>query len=203
MLLGQHHAHPLLVVGVGVGVQEADAQGADAAGLEPPGDVAGDVLVEGPHLGSGEVEPAAHPLDQVSGHDAVGLDPEVGVAVAVGHGLPGDLEHRLVALGGDVAERVDLALEQLVGSHGGAVADRADGIAVALGQPEQAEHLVDGRHEPVGGVARRRRRLGGDQLTGVLVEGDDVGEGAAGVDADADPAGPGLFGHGASLPPAR
>ena len=136
------------------------------------------------------------PLTRCARHDPVGLDPEVGVAVAVGHRLAGDLEHRLVALGGDVAQRVDLALEQLVGGHRGAVADRADRVAVALRQPEQAEHLVDAGHEPVGRVARRRRRLGGDQLAGVLVEGDDVGEGATGVDADADPAG-----HGASLPP--
>ena len=60
-------------------------------------DRAGAVLVEGPHLGAGEVEPAADALDQVARHDPVGLHPEVGVAVAVGHRLPGDLEHRLVA----------------------------------------------------------------------------------------------------------
>ena len=89
-------------------------------------DRAGAVLVERPHLGAGEVEPAADSPDEVAGHDPVGLHPEVGVAVAVRHGLPGDLEHRLVALGGDVAEPVDLALEQLVGRDRGAVADRVD-----------------------------------------------------------------------------
>ena len=129
------------------------------------------------------------PLTRCARDDPGGLHPEVGVAVAVGHRLAGDLEHRLVALGGDVAQGVDLALEQLVGGHRGAVADRADRVAVTLRKPEQPEHLVDAGHEPVGRVARRRGRLGGDQLAGVLVEGDDVGEGAAGVDADADPAG--------------
>ena len=194
MLLGEHGAHPLLVLGVGVGVQEADAERGDALVAEPARDGAGAVLVERAHLGAGEVEPAADALDQVPGHDPVGLHPEVRVAVAVGHRLAGDLEHRLVALGGDVAEGVDLALEQLVGGNGGAVADRADRVAVALGQAEQSEHLVDPGHEPVGRVARRRRGLGGDELAGVLVEGDDVGEGAPGVDADADPAR-----HGRSL----
>ena len=162
-----------------------------------------DVLVEGPDLGAGEVEPAADALDQVAGHDPRGLHPEVGVAVAVGHGLPGDLEHRLVALGGEEAEPVDLALEQLVGGDGGAVADRRDRVTVAGGQAQQPEHLVDAGHEAVGGVARRRGGLGGDQLAGVLVEGDDVGERAAGVDADPDPSRVGgAMAHIQSRPPA-
>ena len=188
VLLGEHRPHPLLVLRVGVGVQEADAQGGDALRLEPARDRAGTVLVEGPHLGAGEVEPAADALDQVTRDDPGRLHPEVRVAVAVGHRLAGDLEHRLVALGGDVAQGVDLALEQLVRGDRGAVADRADRVAVTLRKAQQPEHLVDAGHEPVGRVARRRGRLGGDEHAGVLVEGDDVGEGAAGVDADADPA---------------
>ena len=50
--------------------------------------------------------------------------------------------------------------------------------------------------EALGRVGRRRRRLGGDHLAGVLVDRHDVGEGAAGVDADPDPA----RCHGTSLP---
>ena len=133
---------------------------------------------------------AADALDQVPGHDPVGLDPEVGVAVAVRHRLAGDLKHRLVAGVGDEAEPLDVALQQLVGRHRGAVADRGDRVApvVELAETHHPEHLLDARHEPVGGIGRRRRRLGGDQLTAVLVEGDDVGEGAAGVDPDPDAA---------------
>ena len=74
-------------------------------------------------------EPAADGPDPVGGHDPVGLHPEVGVAVAVGHRLAGDLEQELVALGGDEPEVLDLALEQLVGRDGGAVADRAHRVA--------------------------------------------------------------------------
>ena len=190
VLLGQDLPHPLLVPRVGVGVQEADAEGVDAAVAEPARDLARAVLVEGPHLGAGEVEPAADRADQVARHDPGRLDPEVGVAVAVGHRLARDLEHRVVPLGGDEPEPVDLALEQLVGGDGGAVADRADGATVerAVQAPSSSSTLSMPARNPSAGLAGRRRRLGGDQLAGVLVEGDHVGERATGVDADPDPA---------------
>ncbi len=186
VLLAQDLAQPLLVLGVGVGVQQADAERVHAAVAEPPGGGAGALLVEGAHLRAGVVEAATDALDQVPRDDPVGLDPEVGVAVPVGHRLARDLEHRLVALGGDEAELVDLALEELVGGHRGAVADRGDRVAVVGGQTQQAEHLLHAGEEAVGRVARRRRRLGRDQLAAVLVEGDDVGERATRVDADPD-----------------
>ena len=145
------------------------------------------VLVEGADLVALEVEPAADGADQVGRDDARRLHPEVGVAVAVGHGLAGDLEDELVALGGDEAELLDLALEQLVGGDGGAVARRRSTSAPSA--PMQVEHLVDAGEEAVGRVGGGGRRLGGDQLTGCLVEGDDVGERASGVDADADASG--------------
>ncbi len=191
VLLGEDRAHPLLVVGVGVGVQEADAEGVDALRPEPAGRGAGSLLVEGPHLRAGEVEASADPLDVVARHDPRRLHPEVAVAVAVGHRLPGDLQHRVVPLGGEVAEPVHLPLEQLVGGHRGAVADRGQRGAVTGREAHQPEHLLDAGHEAVRGVRRGAGRLGGDQLAAVLVEGDDVGERATGVDPDADPAGRG------------
>ncbi len=117
----EDRAHPLLVRRVGVGVQEADAEGVDALVAEPARHRAGAVLVERAHLVAVDVEPALDALDQVARDDPVRLHPEVGVAVAVRHRLPGDLEHRLVAGVGDEAEPVDLALEQLVGRDRGAV----------------------------------------------------------------------------------
>ena len=99
-----------------------------------------------------EVEAAAHHrLHVVGGDDAQGLDPEVGVAVAVRHRLTGDLEHELVALARDEAELLDLALEELVGGDGGAVADGGD---VGAGGAEHAEDLVHAVDEPVRRVAR-------------------------------------------------
>ena len=184
VLAAQDVAHPQLVLVVGVGVDQADADGGDALVLEPAGRRDGRLLVEGADLRAGEVEATTDGADPVGRDDAVGLDPEVGVAVAVGHRLAGDLEHELVALGGDEAERLDLALEQLVGRHGRAVRDGRD--VAALGT-DDAEDLLDAGDEAVGRVARRAGGLGGDQLTRVLVEGDHVGERAPGVDADPDP----------------
>ena len=126
VLAPQHLAHPVLVGRVGVGVQEADADRVDALVAEPAGHLDRAGLVEGTDLVTAEVQPAADGAHPVGGDDAGRLDPEVGVAVAVGHALPGDLEDELVALGGDQPEVADLALEQLVGRHRGAVADRLD-----------------------------------------------------------------------------
>ena len=186
VLAAQDLAHPQLVVGVGVGVQEADADRGDAVVTEPVGGGDRGVLVEGTDLVALEVEPAADGADHVGRDDARRLHPEVGVAVAVGHGLAGDLEDELVALGRDEAELLDLALEELVGGDGRAV---AHGGHVGAARPHQVEHLVDAVDEAVGRVGGGGRRLGGDQLTGRLVEGDDVGERASGVDADANASG--------------
>jgi hypothetical protein len=100
--------------------------------------------------------------------------------------LASDLQDRLVALGGDEADPVELALEQLVGGHRRPVADRADRAAV---QAQLAQHLLHAGEEAVGRVAGSRRGLGGGDLAGLLVDGDDVGERAPGVDPDAYPAG--------------
>ncbi len=184
VLTAQHLAHRQLVLVVGVGVQEAHADRGDVVGAEPAGGGHGIRFVEGAQLVALEVHPAADGAHVVGRDDARGLDPEVRVAVAVGYGLAGDLEHELVALGGDEAQPLDLALEQLVGRDGGAVADGGDVVA---GRVEHAEDLLDAGDEPVGGVGGGARGLGGHELAGVLVEGDDVGERAPGVDADPDP----------------
>ena len=134
VLLGEDRAHPLLVVGVGVGVQEADAEGVDALRRGTSGPPRG----RRPRRTGRTSAPVKSsrpptPLTRSRGTIRSRLHPEVGVAVAVGHRLPGDLEHRLVALGGDEAEPVDLALEQLVGGDRGAVADRAIDVAAPVG----------------------------------------------------------------------
>src|SRR5690606_10505120 len=122
-------------------------------------------------LRTGVVESPAYGLDEVAPHDAVGFDPEVRVAVAVRHGLPCDLEDRLVAVVGDESDVLDLAFEQLVRGDGRAVTDRGDRVT-ARREARTLEYLVDPCHEAIGGVARRRRRLGGDQFTRLLVERD-------------------------------
>ena len=103
VLTAQHLAHRQLVLVVGVGVQEAHPDRGDVVVAEPAGGGHGIRLVERAQLVALEVHPAADGAHVVGGDDARRLDPEVGVAVAVGHGLAGDLEHELVALGGDEA----------------------------------------------------------------------------------------------------
>ena len=189
----QDLAHSQLVVGVGVGVQEADADRGDALVAEPPRRPRRRPLVEGAHLLAAEVESAPDGFDPVGGHDARRLDPEVGVAVAVGHALPGDLQDELVALGGDEAELADLALEQLVGGDGGAV---ATALTSSPRRAQQLEDLATPAMKPSAGLPGVEGVLVVDDLARVLVERDDVGERAAGVDADADVASRGIRGRG-------
>ncbi len=184
VLAAEDLAHRQLVAVVGVGVQEADADRRYPPVAEPPSHFDGPGLVEGPDLVALEIEATTDRLDEVCGHDARRLDPEVRVAVAIRHRLPGDLEDELIALGRDEAEPLDLALEQLVRRDGGAVRDRGD---ILTGRAHEVEDLADAVDETVGGVARRRWRLGGDELTRLLVQGDDVGERPTRVDADPDP----------------
>jgi hypothetical protein len=73
------------------------------------------------------------------------------------------------------------------------VADRGDVVRPGV-VVDQREHLRDAGHEAVGRISGGRRRLRRHEQAGVLVERDDVGERAAGVDADADA--PARSGHG-------
>ena len=158
VLAPQDLAHRELVLVVGVRVQEAHADRRDAALAEPAGGGHGVRLVEGADLVALEVHPAADGPHVVGGDDARRLDPEVGVAVAVGHRLAGDLEHELVALGRDEAEPLDLALEQLVRRDGRAVADGGDVVA---GGPEHPRIFSMPAMKPSAGLAG---------VLGVLVE---------------------------------
>jgi len=184
MLADEDVPHFQLVRRIGVGMQEADAHRVDPAVAEPPRHLDRTVLVERPQLVAPEVHPAGNRAYEVGWDDAIRLHPEVRVAVAVGHRLPGDLENELVTLVGDEAECVDLAFEQLVGRDGGAVADCGQCVST---QAEPVEDLSHAVHEPVGRVRRRRRGLRGDDLSSRLVHRDDVGERATGVDPEPDP----------------
>ena len=181
----EHVTHAQLVRRVGVGVQEADTDRVDAALGEEASRGNGLCLVERLELGAGVVESAANGAHQVGRDDAVRLDPEVAVPISVRHRLPGDLQHELVAVGGDETEARDPPFEQLVGGNSRAVADRRDDALIGLDHPE---HLHDAKEESLSRIGRRRRCLGGNDLAGVFIDRDDVGKRPAGVDSDADPA---------------
>ena len=173
----QDLAHPALVLGVGVGVQEADPDRLDAGGAQCPRDSPGVRLIEGgEHL-----TPIGHPLrnleNPLQGHDAVGLDPEVGIAIAAGHALAGDLEHVAEAAGGHQGQPVESFLEHGVGRHRGPVRHGSD--RAALGQRRRAQRAYQRPRGVVG-------RAGDLELGGAagLLEQDQVGKGASGIDAD-------------------
>jgi hypothetical protein len=182
VLLGEQLAHAPLVRGVHVGVQQADADRADALLAEPSRDLPRAVLVEPADHRARAVEPLVDLLHEVQRHDALGLDPEVRVAVAVGHALTADLEHGAKAGRGDEAEAGEVVFEQRVGRHGRSVRDVADRLRGSARQPERPLDRAQERHRR---VARRGRHLAGEQAPAVLHR-DDVGERPAGVDADAD-----------------
>jgi hypothetical protein len=86
------------------------------------------------------------------------------------------------ALGDDQAERLDLALEQRVGRDGRAVREPGEVRRRASGLSQDARDTL---YEPDRRVRRRARDLGDLDPAGRAVHRDDVGERAAGVDADA------------------
>ncbi len=146
--------HPLLVRGVGVGVQQADADRGDAVVAEPAGLGHDRLLVQRPQDRAGRVEPLGHLPDQVEGHDAVGLHPEVRVAVAVGHALATDLQQVPEAGRRQEPQPGDLALEQRVGGDGRAV---QHGPHLAPAGAGGGQRLVGAGQEPDRGVAAASR----------------------------------------------
>ena len=178
-------AHALLVLRIGVGMNEAHADGVDAVVTEPAGHLDSRRLAERAQHLAAKIEPLGHFAHEVQRNDAVGLDPEVGVAVPARHGLPRDLQHVAEAQRRDEAESRKPLLQERVGRHGGAVTDGSDGRG-RRGVVDDQQDLVDPVEHADRRVVRRRRCLGREDLAGSLVDGHDVGERAAGVDADAE-----------------
>ena len=144
-------------------------------------------LVERPELRAAEVEPPADLAHELHRHDALGLHPEVRVAVALGHRLARDLEEMPEALGDDEAERLDLALEQRVGRHGRAVRQAGEVRRRAPGLRRGC--ALTPWTSPIAGFAGVLGTFVTSTLPGGAVHRDDVGERAAGVDADAEASG--------------
>ena len=183
-LLGQDRLDRLLMGGVEVGEQQADGDGLDLRlGTDRSGDRTdlgrverGDDLAIGVDA-LGQLEAVAA-LDQ-----RLRLDPAhvvVGLAVAA-------LDERdvLEAPGGDVGDDRTLALEHGVGRDRGAEPDVRDGG----GGRVRREPAQDARHR----VGRDREHLP-DLDAALAVMGDEVGEGAADIDAE-------QMLHGGGAPP--
>ncbi len=172
-LLRQRRAERLLVLGVAVGVQQADRH---RLGIQ---------LRDLPRERRGVRERrlravGRHPLARADA--PVGRDERRRVRraqpVEVGARLAAQLDDVLEALRGDEHGARAVALQQRVGRHGRAVRERLDLLGVRAGL---LQRRLDGGEHALRLVLRRRRRLGRDQPA---PGGDDgVREGAADVDA--------------------
>ncbi len=129
-LLAQDRPDPILVDGVGVGVQQADRDRLDAEPGERPGDRPDRVLVERDEHVAVPVEPLRDPeaqrprdeRDRLGELDVVQRRPD----------LAADLEDVAEALGRDQRGPRDLALDDRVGRHGRAMDDVAQAGRVGL-----------------------------------------------------------------------
>ena len=174
-------ADPLLVGGVGVGVDEADAQGLDAAAGQGPQLGADVVLVElGDHRAvTGDASPDLDGVLQRG--EGLGLGPDDPARQAAGDERPRDLQHLAEPVGGHEADPGALALEDGVGRDRRPVEHVADrGALDARG----GARLVDAAQHPHGLVLGRGGGLGAERRAGVLVDQQDVGERATHVDSE-------------------
>ena len=168
----RHRRGLVLRIGIGVGEQHNDSR--TAFGQQGPRRRAHRIEIdrradgavgEGP-LGHFEAQVARH-----DGHEIAAQTPGAGT-VAAAH-----LEHVAQAGGGDHPDLRALALEQRVGAGGGAMDHHRNGGKVL--------HLPgDAVQEPARLVGAAGRHLGDMGGAGALVQNEDVGEGAADIDAD-------------------
>ena len=172
----------LLVDGVGPGVEQAHRQRLDAL-REQPVERALDVgLVERLLHRAASVDPLAHLHPQAALDQGGRLLP--GEVVQTRHAQAPDLEDVAEAPRGDQPGPGAAQLEQRVGGDGGAV-QHLDHVATA--EPGLVEHLAQPVDDGARVVVDAGRHLL-DVQASVGVEEDDVGEGAADVDRDAEAA---------------
>ena len=173
-------ADPLLVLLVDVGVEQADGDRLDLLAPQDRRRRAHRVVVERPQHLARRAEPLGDRHRPVAGDQRRRLL-ELRVVERRPH-LARDLEQVAEALGRDEAAARDLPLDDRVRRDRRRVDDEADlpGRHAALG-----ERALDGVHEALGGIGRRRQHLRDRDGAGLLVDQGRVGEGAADVDGHA------------------
>ena len=172
-----------LVAGIAVGVQVADRDRADSRGAQPADRRLRRGLRERRLHAAVEAHPLGHVEPSRARHQRDGRRHAQVVAVvleALAH-----LDHVAVARGGQHADLRALALEQGVGGDGGAVHDEpgvgqqpARSVPSSRGEQGEAVHHADGRVGGGGGGL-------GEAHAPRVVHPDQIGEGPADVDADA------------------
>jgi len=178
--LADQRRQPSLVRWVHVRVQQADRDRLDALGDQLADDPARSVLVEGlPDLAIGQ-EPLAHFAAKPPRHEGRRrIDEEVVHVVAA---FVADLERVAEALGGQERRPRALALDERVGRERRAVDDGPHG---ACGNRRLLEERADALLDRVRRIFRRGEDLAHARGPRRRVDDDEVGEGAADVDAQA------------------
>ena len=170
-----------LVGGIGIGMDEADADRADAL---PAEELRGGVhtrLVQRANFLAAEIQAPADLAHEMERHDALRLHPEIGIAVAHGYRLAGNLQEMAEARGDDQSEPADRALQQRIGGDRRAVGKAGDVVRRGAGRVEDRAHAA---HEADGRISWRARNLGDAHGARAAIDRNDIGEGAAGIDAD-------------------
>ena len=193
-LLLEELAHPLLVLGVGVGVDEADGHRLDLAAAQDPGDAPRVGLVQRLDDVAAVVDTLAH-LEAVAAAHVRRRDVLVGVPEVFLRPAP-DLDHVAEPRRRHHRDLRETAREERVRGHRRAVREEADLVQVDAGGADAVEH---GLHRVMG----RRRNLRDPRARARLLEDEDVGERAAHVDRDTQSIGFRCSFHGGDLPPAH
>ncbi len=165
-------ARGALVLGVGVGVQEADGDRLDALRAAGVGDGVELGELERDEDAAVAVDPLAHLEAQPPRHERLRLAADE--VVHVGPVSAADLEHVAEAARGDERRQGAVALGQRVDDDRRAVDEVPDALEGDLAVGQAGEHAL-------GQARRRRRRLRDAEVARLGVEEDEVGERTADV----------------------
>ena len=168
---------------VGVGMQQADADGANAARAEITRGFVHAGLIERAQFKSAKIQPAAGLTDELA------VEERCRVLTAR---LTRDLEDVPETGVNDQAERIDLALQQRVGGNRGAVGKARNMVG---GGARTGENLLHTTQQADGWICRGACYLSDLCGAGDDVDRNDIGECAAGIDANAKPRRCGLTRH--------
>src|SRR5215211_2903776 len=112
MFLADDRLHAPLMRRLGIRVQQAHTDRLDLVVAEESRGCAHACFVEWAQLPPEKVEASADLAHEPQRHDAVRLHPEIRVAVALRHGLAGDLQDVAESLRNDQSEASHFTLEQ-------------------------------------------------------------------------------------------
>jgi hypothetical protein len=163
--------------------EEADRDRLHARLLQPAHLLARPVLVERHEHGAVARDPLGHGQPVAAADDRVPLPRQILVVREVERLLvPRDVEDVAVALGRDQADLRAVVLDDDVGRDRRSVEDL---LQVRRLRARELGQLLDPLHRPLRGVVGRGRQLVHEDLPGIVVDVDQIGERPADVDSEA------------------